>query len=116
MPKVLCYPSQLNQVFMNILSNAAHAITGEGKITVTTKVLSTNRIEVKIQDTGKGMDDETREKIFDPFFTTKGVSRGTGLGMSISYGIIQKHGGDIQVKSKLNRGTEFIIHLPIRNV
>ena len=115
MPKVLCYPSQLNQVFMNILSNAAHAISGEGKITIATKVISSNKVEVKIQDTGKGMDDETREKIFDPFFTTKGVSRGTGLGMSISYGIIQKHGGDIVVKSKLNRGTEFIIQLPIRN-
>ena len=115
MPKILCYPSQLNQVFMNVLSNAAHAISAEGTITIKTKAISSNKVEIRIKDTGKGMDEETREKIFDPFFTTKGVSRGTGLGMSISYGIIQKHGGDIQVTSKLNRGTEFIIQLPVRN-
>lgn len=116
LPKVLCYPSQLNQVFMNILSNAIHAIRGTGEITITTSLPAPNRVEISIKDTGVGMSPEVQEKIFDPFFTTKGVSQGTGLGMSITYGIVQKHGGDIFVHSELNKGTEFVISLPVRGV
>lgn len=112
-PPVVCNPSQLNQVFMNILSNAAQAIEGEGEIFIKTKSLKDSRVEISIRDTGKGMDPETAEKVFDPFFTTKSVGVGTGLGLSISYGVIQKHGGDIRVKSELGKGTEFIITLPI---
>lgn len=113
LPKVTCYPSQLNQVFMNVLSNAAQAIEDEGEITIATKKLSGERVEIAIRDTGKGMNKMTVEKIFDPFFTTKGLGSGTGLGLSISYGVIQKHGGDILVSSEVGRGTEFKIILPV---
>lgn len=112
-PKVFCYPSQLNQVFMNVLSNAAQAIEDEGEITIKTKKLSGDRVEVIIRDSGKGMSKATLEKIFDPFFTTKGLGSGTGLGLSISYGVIQKHGGEILVDSKPGQGTEFRIVLPV---
>ncbi|MEO0336938.1 MAG: ATP-binding protein, partial [Pseudomonadota bacterium] len=111
-PEVTCYPSQLNQVFMNILSNAAQAIEGEGTITIRTKEMSAGQVSVEIEDTGKGMDDETRVKIFDPFFTTKGLGTGTGLGLSISYGVIQKHNGEIKVESEPGNGTKFTILLP----
>lgn len=112
-PKVNCYPSQLNQVFMNVLSNAAQAIDQDGEIHITTRRLGPDKVEVSIRDTGKGMSKQTLEKVFDPFFTTKGVGHGTGLGLSISYGVIQKHGGDILVSSELGKGTEFKIVLPI---
>jgi two-component system NtrC family sensor kinase len=112
-PKVNCYPSQLNQVFMNVLSNAAQAIEDEGEIHLSTKMLGTDRVEIAIRDTGKGMSKATLEKIFDPFFTTKSLGSGTGLGLSISYGVVQKHGGDILVSSQPGKGTEFRIILPI---
>lgn len=120
MPQVLCYASQLNQVFMNILSNAAQAIDGEGEIFVETRHVpptpakgGSGKVQISIRDTGKGMSADIVEKIFDPFFTTKTVGQGTGLGLSISYGIIKKHNGDIQVKSEPARGTEFVITLPV---
>lgn len=114
LPKVNCYASQLNQVFMNVLSNAAQAIENEGEIHITTKTLPDDQVEISIRDNGKGMAKATLDKIFDPFFTTKGVGTGTGLGLSISYGVIQKHGGDILVKSEIGKGTEFRIILPVR--
>ena len=110
--EVNCYPSQLNQVFMNILSNAAQAIEGEGTITIRTLEPDHDHIAVEIEDTGKGMDEETRLKIFDPFFTTKGLGTGTGLGLSITYGVIQKHNGEIKVDSEPGKGTKFRIILP----
>lgn len=113
-PKITCHPSQLNQVFMNILSNAAQAIDGEGTIRIKTQKLEKDRLQVSIKDNGKGMDQETADKVFDPFFTTKSVGVGTGLGLSISYGVVQKHGGDIRVISEVGKGTEFIITLPIQ--
>ncbi len=113
LPKINCYPSQLNQVFMNVLSNAAQAIDGDGEIHIATKKLSGDRVEIAIRDSGKGMSKTTLEKIFDPFFTTKGLGSGTGLGLSISYGVIQKHGGDILVASEIGKGTEFKIVLPV---
>lgn len=115
-PKVTCHPSQLNQVFMNILSNAAQAIEGNGEIFITTARNGKDKIDIRIRDTGKGMKKATIEKVFDPFFTTKTLGQGTGLGLSISYGVIQKHGGDILVDSKVGKGTEFHIILPIKNV
>jgi two-component system NtrC family sensor kinase len=114
LPPITCYPSQLNQVFMNILSNAAQAIEGEGEIRIETKKSGKNRILISIHDSGVGMSKSTVEKIFDPFFTTKGLGQGTGLGLSISYGIIQNHGGEIRVESEPGKGTEFIIELPIK--
>jgi two-component system NtrC family sensor kinase len=113
LPKVTCYPSQLNQVFMNVLGNAAQAIEGEGEIHIATKKLGADRVEVLIRDTGRGMSRQTLEKIFDPFFTTKALGSGTGLGLSISYGVIQKHGGEIAVTSEPGQGTEFRIILPV---
>lgn len=116
-PKVYCHASEVNQVFMNILSNAAQAIDGSGNIWITTTfnkgtTTKEDRVQISIQDSGKGIDPKNLEKIFDPFFTTKEIGQGTGLGLSISYGIIQNHGGDIQVKSEVGVGTEFIITLP----
>ncbi|MEZ4870793.1 MAG: ATP-binding protein [Bdellovibrionales bacterium] len=113
-PDVVCYPSQLNQVFMNIISNAGQAIDGEGTITIALKKYDENLIEISIADSGRGMDDETIERIFEPFFTTKGQGEGTGLGLSISFGIIEKHKGQLIVESQLNVGSKFIIRLPIR--
>lgn len=117
-PKVLCYASQINQVFMNILSNALQAIQGSGQIWITTIPIKASpgqvgRVQISIQDSGMGMDPLTLEKIFEPFFTTKGVGQGTGLGLSISYGIIQNHGGEIQVRSQKGIGTEFVIIIPL---
>jgi len=91
------------------------AIETKGEIHIKTQKLSDKMIQIEISDTGKGMAKETAEKIFDPFFTTKTQGQGTGLGMSVSYGIIQKHGGDIQVTSAKGKGTTFKITLPVKN-
>lgn len=120
-PLIHCYASQINQVFMNILSNAVQAIEGPGHIWISTTSLKDYKgskdrkgwVQVSIQDSGKGMSAETLEKIFDPFFTTKGVGQGTGLGLSISYGIVQNHGGEIQARSEQGVGTEFIVIIPV---
>jgi len=111
-PEVDCLPGQINQVFMNILSNAIQAIPAEGTIFVKTWQANAT-VKISIRDTGIGMSEEVQKKIFDPFFTTKGVGKGTGLGMSISFGIIQKHNGKIELFSKPNEGTEFIITIPV---
>ena len=113
-PQVHCYPSQLNQVFMNILSNAGQAIEGEGEIFIETGKIDEKTVFVLIRDTGKGMSEKTIEQVFDPFFTTKSFGKGTGLGLSISYGIVEKHGGEIQVESRLGEGTQFKIILPVK--
>jgi len=106
------YKGQVNQVFLNILTNAIQAILPKsGKIQIITKELA-ETIEIEIKDTGAGISTENLKKIFDPFYTTKEVGVGTGLGLSISYGIIQKHNGTIKVKSEQNKGTSFIIALP----
>ena len=112
LPAVECYPSQINQVFMNLLTNAIQAISEEGRITIRTRAVG-ETIEVAIADTGTGMDQEVRAKIFDPFFTTKDVGKGTGLGLSISHGIIEKHHGAIAVASRPGEGTTFTITLPV---
>lgn len=117
-PTAECYPGKLNQVFLNIISNAIHAITkvhgesGEGELKISTQNRDEN-IYISIKDNGAGMDDNTKSKIFDPFFTTKDVGEGTGLGMSIAYNTIKKHSGDISINSKLGEGTEMIIRIPV---
>ena len=111
---LFCYPGQLNQVFMNLLSNSIHALDKEGEIRIITKKIDQNTAEIRIKDTGKGIKKKLLEHIFEPFFTTKDVGKGTGLGLSISYGIIEKHKGTINVESEEGKGTEFIIQLPIR--
>jgi signal transduction histidine kinase len=100
---------------MNILSNGAQAIEGEGKIRIQLDQPDAQHVRVRISDSGRGMDRETIERIFDPFFTTKDVGQGTGLGLSISYGIIKKHGGEIQVTSSPGQGSEFTILVPIES-
>jgi len=110
-PPVACFASQLNQVIMNILSNAIAAISGSGTITVSTGV-SDGQVRISIADTGCGMTDAVKARLFEPFFTTKDVGEGTGLGLSISHGIIERHGGSIDVHSEPGRGSEFIIRIP----
>lgn len=112
LPEVKCLPHQLNQVFMNLLVNAAHAIEKEGVITLRTGT-ENDHAWVEISDTGNGIAPEHQSKIFDPFFTTKPVGKGTGLGLSVSYSIIKKHQGEIQLTSQLGQGTTFRIVLPI---
>lgn len=113
LPEVQCLPSELNQVFMNLLVNAAHAIgTERGTITIRTGVRG-QEVWVEIEDTGCGIAPENLGRIFDPFFTTKAVGQGTGLGLSLSYGIIQKHQGRLTVKSEVGKGTTFTVALPI---
>ena len=114
-PLINCCPSELNQVFLNLLINAAQAIKETGDITVETSVKKNNVI-IKITDSGMGIPKENIDKIFDPFFTTKDVGKGTGLGLSVSHGIIEKHKGTISVTSKPGKGTSFTISLPIEGV
>ncbi|MGD9364087.1 MAG: response regulator [Desulfobacteraceae bacterium] len=110
-PPVKGYPQQLNQVFMNILVNAAQAIEKKGEIVVKTQQLN-GHVEIKISDTGCGIPKENLRKIFDPFFTTKDVGKGTGLGMNIAYNIVKKHNGNIEADSTVGKGTTFTIKIP----
>lgn len=122
LPLVECYAGQLNQVFMNVLSNAIDALEESSaitkrklQITINTKRVDYHRIEIKIVDNGNGVPESARAKLFDPFFTTKDVGKGTGLGLSISYQIIvDKHNGNLSFASDLGQGTEFTITIPVR--
>jgi len=129
--QIECFPGKLNQVFTNIIANAIQAIDEKrekeeiktpqkDKIIISTQKLSKEdsplnieTAKVSIQDSGKGMSEETRQKIFEPFFTTKGVGKGTGLGLSISFGLIEKHQGKMEVESTIGEGTTFLIYLPV---
>jgi len=113
-PLIACSPSQINQVFLNILTNAAQAIEEQGTIQIKS-FHDTDMVYISIRDSGKGIAQEHLEKIFDPFFTTKPVGQGSGMGLSISYKIIEQHHGRIDVSSAPGEGTEFIIQLPIGN-
>jgi len=113
LPLVECLPSQINQVFVNILVNAAQAIEQRGEIVVRTGAQE-GRIWIEIADNGGGIAPDNLKRIFDPFFTTKPVGKGTGLGLSISYGIVRKHHGEIAVDSQVGQGTTFRITLPQR--
>jgi two-component system NtrC family sensor kinase len=112
LPTVRCYPQQLNQVFMNLLVNAADAIDKAGKITINTRYESDN-IFVTISDTGCGIPSERLGRIFEPFFTTKELGKGTGLGLSISYDIVKRHNGEITVESEPDKGTTFTVRIPV---
>jgi two-component system NtrC family sensor kinase len=113
LPLVNCYAAQLNQVWMNLLVNAAQAISqGDGEVRISTRCDGPD-VTISIADTGKGIPPENLKKIFDPFFTTKPVGEGTGLGMSISHGIVEQHGGTIAVESALGKGTTFKITVPL---
>ncbi|MBS0369971.1 MAG: histidine kinase [Proteobacteria bacterium] len=112
LPLVECLPSQLNQVFMNLLVNAAQAIATHGTITIRTYV-DGDTVRVAISDTGAGIAPEIRARIFDPFFTTKPVGKGTGLGLSLCYGIVERHAGRIEVDSVPGCGSTFTVVLPV---
>ena len=112
LPRVTCLAGQLNQVFMNLLVNAAHAIRGHGTITLSTGHQD-GWVWVQVDDTGCGMSDEVRRRIFEPFFTTKDVGKGTGLGLSLSYGIVQRHGGALLVRSTPGSGSQFRMWVPV---
>jgi len=113
LPEVEVLPLRLNQVFLNLLVNAGQAIDGKGRIVITT---GTEDAEawVAVEDTGCGIPKAHLNRIFEPFFTTKPVGQGTGLGLSVSYSIIRKHGGRIEVDSEVGRGTRFTVHVPLR--
>lgn len=115
-PKIECVPPQINQIMMNLLVNAGHAIDEQGSITIKTGKVDDNYVYVDIIDTGKGIAPEHLTKIFDPFFTTKPVGQGTGLGLSLSYSIAENHGGELSVKSIVGEGTTFRLKLPIKKV
>jgi urea transport system substrate-binding protein len=128
LPLVDCYPSQLNQVFMNLLGNAIDALeevlknpeNGKSKflptIWISTKITSVNQVTVRIADNGAGMTEDAKRQLFDPFFTTKPIGKGTGLGLSISYQIVvEKHRGNLRCESVLGEGTEFLIEIPIQH-
>jgi two-component system NtrC family sensor kinase len=107
-----CYAGRLHQVLMNLIANAVDAIAGEGKIVITTSQTH-DVFLISIRDTGAGIDEGIRSKIFDPFFTTKPIGQGTGLGLTISYGIVEDHGGSIEVHSETRVGTEFVVRIPL---
>ncbi|GAB4361383.1 MAG: hypothetical protein Kow00128_00110 [Deltaproteobacteria bacterium] len=115
LPTFLANPVQLQQVFTNLVLNAAQAMPEGGTLTVRTRQTG-DRLEAEFADTGTGISPELRKRIFEPFFTTKPVGEGTGLGLSVSYGIVQKHGGDIRVESEPGKGSVFTVVLPIRGL
>ena len=112
LPLVDCYAGQLNQVWMNLLHNAAQAAGPQGSVRVATRLEGRTAL-VTISDTGRGIPAEHMEKIFDPFFTTKPIGEGTGLGLSISYGIVKRHGGSINVESTPGAGASFTVAIPV---
>ncbi len=115
LPEVQCLPSELNQVFMNLLVNAAHAVQKErGTITLRTGT-GAGEVWVEVEDDGCGIPKENLTRIFDPFFTTKPVGKGTGLGLSLSYGIVRKHGGRLEVASEPGQGARFRVTLPVHH-
>ncbi|MGG7557482.1 ATP-binding protein [Pseudomonas sp. ES3] len=113
LPDIECLPSQINQVIMNLIVNASQAMGPErGTITLRTG-LEGETVSIEVADTGSGIEPECLQKIFDPFYTTKPVGQGTGLGLSLSYGIVKKHRGDISVRSEVGVGTTFRVELPV---
>ena len=118
LPMLACHSGEIHQVLMNLFLNASHACDEDGLLiikTYTKEVKGKNWIIIEVSDNGKGMPTEVRKKIFDPFFTTKPVGVGTGLGLSVSFGIIEKHKGTIKVASEEGLGTTFSIHLPLND-
>jgi signal transduction histidine kinase len=114
-PSITCSPSQVNQVLLNLVTNAAQALDKPDKaIVVTTRHEGADAVAIEVADNGRGIPPEVLPKIFDPFFTTKEVGKGTGLGLSIAYKIVTAHGGRIDVKSQPGKGTVFTVVLPVR--
>jgi len=115
LPKIMADYKQIEQVFLNLFINSAQAMPEGGKLSIKINTENNKNIVTYITDSGCGIPKEDINKIFDPFFTTKQDKKGTGLGLSVAYGIIQRHNGSIDVKSKVGKGTTFIIKFPINN-
>jgi len=113
LPKIKANPGQLEQVFMNIVSNALDSMPNGGELRIATRKIDSG-IEIAFTDNGCGISKESRDKVFNPFFTTKRPGRGVGLGLSVSYGIIREHGGEIGVESEEGKGSTFTIRLPVQ--
>ena len=111
LPRIRCITGQLNQVFINVLMNACDAFEGRGSIRIRTRP-DGEGVWLSFEDDGPGMSEQVRNRIFEPFFTTKPVGQGTGLGLSLSHGIIQRHGGTMEVESEPGQGTTFHLRLP----
>src|SRR4030043_1272152 len=111
-PMIMGNPHELREVLTNIFFNAVDAMPKGGRLTIATQSQTEDWVEVRFSDTGIGMTEEVKRRVFDPFFTSKGVGN-SGLGMSVSYGIIKRHGGEILVESELGKGATLILHLPI---
>jgi signal transduction histidine kinase len=124
LPPVLCHPGKLNQVFLNLLANAVQACDCGDSVTARTRFdasppsplpgTATGEVVVEVQDTGSGIRPEHRARLFEPFFTTKPVGQGTGLGLSVSFGVVRDHGGAIEVESEVGKGSTFRVRLPLR--
>ena len=114
LPPIACSPSKINQVFLNIITNAAQAIETQGEIIIATKLRDPDHVAISITDNGCGIPEENLSRIRDPFFTTKEVGEGTGLGLSIVDEIIRSHGGELLVESRVGVGSTFTVVLPIR--
>jgi signal transduction histidine kinase len=114
-PSITCSPSQVNQVLLNLLTNAAQAIDGSrGLITVSTRREGADFVAIAVADNGRGIPAGDLSRIYDPFFTTKEVGKGTGLGLTIAYKIVAAHGGRIDVRSEVGAGSTFTVVLPIK--
>ena len=114
LPSITCSPSQVNQVFLNVLQNAIQAMDKPaGRIILTTRA-EEGSVVVEVEDNGKGIPEDVLPRIFDPFFTTKDIGQGTGLGLSIAYKIVTEHGGRIAARSEPGKGTVFTIVLPVQ--
>jgi len=111
-PRPLCNPGQVDQVFMNLLTNAVQAVEGQGEIRLRTYA-ENGSVFVEVTDSGPGIAPELCERIFEPFFTTKAVGKGTGLGLAIAHSLVARHGGDIQLQSVRGRGATFVVRLPV---
>ncbi|MDP5169048.1 MAG: ATP-binding protein [Bacteroidia bacterium] len=114
LPELEGFPGRINQVMMNLFTNAVQAMPEGGWLRIKTAVEDDKSVSIAIQDTGKGMSEDIRQRIFEPFFTTKDVGEGTGLGLAISLGIVQQHGGNILIESQPGHGTLVVVRLPIR--
>ena len=114
LPLVLCHPGKINQVFLNLLVNAIQACARGGVVVARTRAEPAGGVAVEVQDNGCGISPEHRSRLFEPFFTTKPVGQGTGLGLSVSFGIVRDHGGVIEVDSEVGRGSTFRVRLPLK--
>jgi signal transduction histidine kinase len=114
LPPVACHPGKINQVFLNLLANAVQACDPGGRVVLRTRP-EARAVVVEVQDNGSGIRPEHRARLFEPFFTTKPVGQGTGLGLSVSFGIVRDHGGAIEVESEVGRGSTFRVRLPLRH-